>query len=181
MARIILNGREQPAERVPARPAGGIVFTDGDGNEAGGLIFASGALPDGTTLATRSFTFDQHHQDQVLGIQYIDEIGKNRSYGLSLWDRPSGLTTAEAIEATVGAPDQQTRRARVAAVLKAKGVTQPAEARRLFLGSQNAIPSLRFADALGRERMRLLVDESGAPHLDFLDAGGVVMYSLPPK
>lgn len=181
MARIILDGREQPADRVPARPAGGIVFTDGDGNEAGGLIFASGTLPDGTAIATRSLTFDQHHQDQVLGIQYIDQIGKSRSYGLSLWDRPSEMTTAEAIEVTRGAPDQQTRRARIAAALKAKGVTQPAEARRIFLGSQDAIPSLRFADALGRERIRLLVDEGGSPHLEFLNEAGAVMYSVPPR
>jgi hypothetical protein len=182
MARVILDGREQPANRAPERKAGGIIFTDSDGNEAGGLIFASAKRQDGSYIATRSFTMDQHQQDQVLGIQYIDENGANRSYGLTLWERPANMMTiAEELDLLQGAPDQQARRARLTDALRARGITARPDTRRLFLGSQNMIPALRLSDAAGRERVRLLVDKDDTPHLEFLNAAGAVVYALPPQ
>jgi hypothetical protein len=176
MPRVILDGREQPG---PNRlGSAGLIFVDAQGAEVGGLIYGSTVRSDGTYMATRSFTFDQHNQDQVLGIQYYD-VGSIRTYGLSLWDQPSQFTMREVLEAVGGATERQVIRERILGLAKSRGVPSPPGLRRLFLGNENGTVGLHLADSEGRERIRLVVDHKQTARMDFLDATGRVVDSFP--
>jgi hypothetical protein len=92
IAAPMIDGKELPRELSQGRVgSAGMIFFDPQGTEAGGLTFRTELRPDGTYTATRSLTFDQHQQDQVVGLQYSDN-GKNRGQGLSVWDRPTSIT-----------------------------------------------------------------------------------------
>jgi hypothetical protein len=83
----------------------GMIFFDPQGTEVGGLTFRTEIRPDGTYTASRSLTFDQHQQDQVVGLQYSDN-GKTRGQGLSVWDRPTSITLKEIMSTVQGPPDR---------------------------------------------------------------------------
>ena len=153
----------------------GLIFVDAQGNEVGGLAYSAAVRPDGTYSAGSSFTFDQHNQDQVIGFQY-DDSGSRRAYGLSVWDRPTKVTIAEMLDAAKGAPDREARHKQFAELLKARG--DVSGSRRIFLGSENRTAALRLADAAGRERVRISVDDSSAARMEFLDESGKVIYAL---
>ena len=177
MTRSIVDGREVAAGTAPQRRTAGLIFVDQQGNEVGGLIYGVTVNADGTYNATRSFTIDQHQQDQVIGIQYQDN-GRNRAYGLGVWDRPTEMTMRDLANALEGADPSQVEQ-RLTALAKAKGVTRRPGLRRVFLGSQNGTPALRLSDIDGRERLRLFIESDGTPKLEFLDAQGRVVSSLP--
>ncbi len=178
--RVIWEGREQPTTIVQPRPAAGLIFVDAAGNEVGGLIYNANITPGGGFEAVRSLTFDQHNQDQVIAIQYVDGSA-GRRYGLSVWDRPSAITSKEMADALQGARDEQTMSARLGPLAKARGVTVRPGLQRIFLGSQNGTPSLRMADVQGRDRVRMVIGQDDQPRLEFLDAAGSVVYALPPR
>ena len=67
---------------------------------------------------------------------------------------------------------------RFAELAKERGETSFG-ARRVFLGSQDQAAALRLMDTAGRERVRIVVDASTTPRMEFLDEGGKVVYSLP--
>ena len=154
----------------------GLIFVDREGNEIGGLVYGAAVKQDGTVTADSSLTFDQHHQDQVVGIQY-EQDGSKRSYGLSVWDRPSKVSIAEMLDASKAERDRDARHRKFAELLRARG--DVSGSRRVFLGSQDRTAALRIMDPSGRERIRLYVDEGGAPRLEFLDEGGKVIAAMP--
>src|SRR5207248_10238743 len=123
-----------------------------------------------------SLTFDQHHQDQVVGIQY-EQDGSKRSYGLSVWDRPTKVSIAEMLDAAKGEPDRDARHRKFSELLKERG--DASGSRRVFLGSQDRTAALRIMDPSGRERVRLSVDDRGAARLEFLDEAGKVIAAMP--
>jgi hypothetical protein len=180
MARVILEGKELESRLAPQRRSAGMIFVDQQGNEVGGLIYGATVNADGSYNATRSFTLDQHNQDQVVGIQYQDN-GSARSYGLSMWDRPAQLTLKEMVTALAGTTESQSVEERLAPIAKAKGITRRPGLRRVFLGSQNGTPALRLSDVEGRERVRMLVDADNTPRIEFLDEHGKVTYSVPQR
>ena len=102
----MIDGKELPRELSQGRiGSAGVIFFDPQGTEVGGLIFRTELRSDGTYSATRSLTFDQHQQDQVVGLQYSDN-GKTRGQGLTVWDRPTGITLKEMIATIQGTPDR---------------------------------------------------------------------------
>jgi hypothetical protein len=180
MPRLVLGGADASLVGAQPRQAPGLIFVDQQGNEVGGLIYGVTVNPDGTYNATRTFTFDQHNQDQILGIQYQDN-GRNRAYGLSIWDRPANLTMQEMVEAGRGATDARALQDRLAALARSKGITTRPGNRRVFLGSQDGTPALRLADVEGRERVRIVVDKDNTARMEFLDDKGAVIYSIPQR
>ena len=69
----IIEGKDLPRELSQGREgSAGMIFLDSQGNEIGGLVYRLERRPDGTYSATRSLTFDQHNQDQVVRLQYSD-------------------------------------------------------------------------------------------------------------
>jgi hypothetical protein len=180
MVRVILEGKELESRLAPQRRSAGMIFMDQQGNEVGGLIYGATVNADGSYNATRTLTFDQHNQDQVVGIQYQDN-GSARSYGLSMWDRPPQLTMKEMMTALAATTDSQSVEERLGPIAKAKGITRRPGLRRVFLGSQNGTPALRLSDVEGRERVRVLVDADNTPRMEFLDEQGKVTYSVPQR
>jgi hypothetical protein len=52
---------------------------------------------------------------------------------------------------------------------------------RMFAGNNSdGTTGVTIADRLGKQRIALLVDQKNAPHLQFLDESGKVIYSIPP-
>lgn len=158
----------------------GVIFFNDEGTENGGLTFTGRQNADGSYQATSHFAFDQFNQDQVLYLQYRDENGQRR-LGLTVGDRahvdifdlvkardslmqlPEGPARAEALRRLTGPRD---------------GV--PLFAPRVFLGrdvSRAAV--LTLSDPQGRPRLRLRVDATGAPAVEFLDESGQVTDRLP--
>src|SRR5436190_4451065 len=175
----VLAGKELPKELSAGRPgSAGMIFIDAQGNEVGGLVYGAHLKPDGSYSAESGFTFDQHNQDQVVGIEYDDD-GARRSYGVSMWDRPTKVSIAEMLDAAKDAPDRQSRHRKFEELLKQRGDTTGA--RRVFLGSQDRTASLKLFDVAGRERIRLSVDSTNAARFEFLDEAGRVVYALPPR
>jgi hypothetical protein len=174
----MIDGKELPRELSQGRVgSAGMIFFDPQGTEVGGLVFRTELRPDGTYTATRSLTFDQHQQDQVVGLQYSDN-GKTRGQGLSVWDRLTSITLKEIIGTIQGTPDRAAVEKRFAEMAKERGEAVSG-ARRVFLGSQDRTAALRLMDTGGRERVRMVVDASNDARLEFLDEAGKVVYSLP--
>jgi hypothetical protein len=175
----VVAGKELPKELSAGRTgSAGLIFIDAQGNEVGGLVYGARVKPDGTYSAGSGFTFDQHNQDQVVGLEYDDD-GARRTYGVGVWDRPTKVSIAEMLDAAKGASDRESRHRRFEELLKQRGDTPGA--RRVFLGSQDRTAALKLSDAAGRERIRLSVDSANAARLEFLDESGAVVYALPPR
>jgi hypothetical protein len=173
-----VRGKELPKELSAGRTgSAGLIFIDAQGNEVGGLVYGAQVKSDGSYVAESGFTFDQHNQDQVVGFEY-DDNGARRTYGMSVWDRPTKVSIAEMLDAAKDAPDRESRHRRFEELLKQRGDTSGA--RRVFLGSQDRTASLKLSDGAGRERIRLSVDSANAARLEFLDESGKVVYALPP-
>ena len=54
-----------------------------------------------------------------------------------------------------------------------------ASAQRIFVGSDNDTAMVRLRDRAGRDRIRLIVDAQGSARMEFLDAAGAIVDSLP--
>ena len=174
---VLLGGKELPKEFSSGRiGSAGLLFVDAQGNEVGGLTYAARVRADGSFTADGSLTFDQHNQDQVVGLQYDDD-GTRRVYGLNVWDVPTKVTIAEMLQAAGDARDRATRHRRFAELLKARGETPGA--RRVFLGSEDRTAALKIADIAGRDRIRMYVDTANRARLEFLDESGKVLYAIP--
>jgi hypothetical protein len=174
----MIEGKELPRELSQGRVgSAGMIFFDSQANEIGGLAYRLDMNPDKTYSASRSLTFDQHNQDQVVGLQYSDN-GSVRSAGLSVWDRSTRISLKDVIAATGPNVDQQTLEKRFQQLMKERGETTVG-AQRVFLGSRDRTAALRLMDAEGRERVRITVDASNTPRMEFVDESGKVVYSLP--
>jgi hypothetical protein len=155
----------------------GIIFYNEEGDEDGGLVFG-GKWQNGRYEAGGALLFDQFRQDQIVGIQYGDENGQ-RYAGLQVWDRPevSAAETLErdaAIQRMPDGPEKQAAREQV----RASGAWDAPV--RVFVGrDQGKAAIVNLADREGRVRARLLVDSLGAGRLEFVDAGGRVVYAVP--
>ena len=75
----ILNGEELDKSLSLGRAeAAGMLFVDPAGTEVGGLVYSAVTAPDNGYTAGSSLTFDQHQQDQVVGISYSDNGSTRR-------------------------------------------------------------------------------------------------------
>ena len=150
----------------------GILYYNEAGDECGGLIFTGKQEPDGKYVAGALMTFDKFRSDQVMGIKYEEADGK-RVVGFNVWDQPdvSGeeqrAKLAEA-RALAAGPERD-------ALLRQSGAFP-----RVFVGrGQNKSAVVTLSDGNGRPRIRMAVTEEGASKLEFLDAAGKVIETLP--
>jgi hypothetical protein len=152
-----------------------MLFFNEAGDEVGGLTY-TGREVDGVRRANAGLMFDQHRQDQTIGISY-SESGGRRSAGLQVWDRAE--TGLGALVDALNAANKLTGAERDKALAAARAAA-PAGPRRVFVGKNTdkaAIVSL--ADADGRPRLNITVDADGNPRIEFLDADGKVVAKLP--
>lgn len=154
----------------------GIIFYNEDGDECGGLVF-EGRRRDGGYDASGGLLFDQFKQDQAIGIQYRDTDGR-RAAGLKVWDRPDvGFREiAERYDNAWQLPEGPER----TVALQAMQDERLLGTERVFIGKdeqRSAIVMLHDLD--GNVRLRLSVEASGSPKLEFLDAEGKVVHVVP--
>ena len=166
----IVNGKAWKTER----PAG-LLFYNGLGDENGGLVF--GAVEGkGRYGAYQGLSFDKFKQAQSMALVYNDHSGKYRT-GLQIWDRPETpldqfLTRQEEINKM---PDGQ---AKLSALNRLK--EENFSPTRVYVGKNAEKESeVTLYDAAGRPRIKMVVAADGVPKLDFLDATGKSIYSLP--
>ncbi|MGI8499034.1 MAG: hypothetical protein ACR2OG_15800 [Gemmatimonadaceae bacterium] len=158
----------------PGRPkSAGMIFFNDEGEEDGGIGF-SGRKVNGKVSADGGLSFDQYDQDEAIKLEYVDEDGRRRQ-GLTVNDRADIplveiATRMDSIEALPNGPAKDSARR---ALQDNHG--NPLVARRLFAGrdpSKAAIVSL--SDRLGHPRLRMVVDSTGVPRIEFLDGAGKV-------
>ena len=157
----------------------GIIFYNSEGDEDGGLAFGSVKTANGYA-ADGDLMFDQHKQDQTVGIQYLDENGK-RSAGLHVWDRGE-MDLAQMIDHFNAVKNMPAGPQKDAAMKQLQEQQKNGDfgATRLFAGKtpdKNA--TVYLCDARGNPRLRLSVTAAGDAKIDFLDESGKVTYSLP--
>ena len=174
----IINGEELDKSLSFGRAdSAGMLFVDSAGNEVGGLVYSAVTALDTGYTAGSSLTFDQHQQDQVVGVSYFDN-GSTRVAGFNVWDRPTTITIEEIFDIFRNSPDRQAGERRFVELMRERGETTGG-VRRLFLGSRDKTVALRLMDPEGRERIRISVDSDSNARLEFLDEEGSVIHALP--
>ena len=169
----IVNGKAWKTER----PAG-LLFYNGLGDENGGLIYGAVQGKNGQYGAYQGLSFDKYKQAQAMALVYNDHSGKYRT-GLQIWDRPETpldeiLTRQDEI-AKMPVGDAS------AAAKKELGEKNFSPTR-LYVGkNDNRESEITLYDAAGKARIKMIVTPDGTPRLDFLNADGKPIYSLPPK
>jgi hypothetical protein len=157
-------------ERVGLKMSG-ILFYNEKGDECGGLQYVS-QEQDGKYVAGSLLTFDKYNGDQVMGIKF-EENNAKRKVGFNVWDQPDV------------SPEEQKKNWGEAQKLKPGPerdvlMQQAAAQNRVFIGrSFDKSATVTLFDPNGRPRVRMAVGQDGDPKLEFLDASGKVLETLP--
>ena len=167
----IVNGKT--IKRDGPRPPG-MIFFNHLGDEMGGFIFGD----NGGNGHFGSLTFDKVRNDQVIGFRDLESDNGTYQTGLEMWQQPN--VPSDILDAKKAAirkmPDESARKAAFQTMLDNNELTM----QRLFLGKRrDNSTELLMADIKGKPRIRMMVTAEGTPKLDFLDATGKVIYSLP--
>lgn len=163
-------------ETIRAQGGGrpGMIFYNDEGDENGGLAFASSGKAWEDGYAYSQLSLDRFKQDQVAALRYIENDGRWLA-GMQVWDRPS---------ASVGEEWEGWKRLRQMPDGPAKEALRDSltegDNQRLFVGrSLSGASMVSLGDSDGRVRIRMQVDSLGTPTLEFLDENGDVTHSLP--
>ena len=166
---------------IPGGNRGGLIFYDDEATECGGLVFSGRKDSSGKYFASGHFSFDQYNQNQVLYLQYLDDNG-DRKTGLYVDDwhnSPPYPEFRRIYKETEKLPNGPERDAKLKQLLEPAN-SDPAFAHRVFIGKDTAKSALiNLADKKGKTRIQLIVDSTGKANINFLDATGKVVYSLP--
>lgn len=180
--RLVISNKERAPDGVidgktfqrQGGNSAGMIFYNDEGDENGGLLLA-GETVDGRPSAAGALLFDRYNQDQTVGIMYQEEDGRWAS-GLHAWDRPDAplsrmIPRIDALDSL--SPAERTRGIQA---LRDSGLIG---VRRVFVGrSDDSAATVRLYDRKGRPRLRLSVDASDTPRLEFLDEQGRVTRAL---
>lgn len=178
MAGLYWGGKEY---KHPNRDDGGFLFFNDDGDEVGGMTFSNRKQGEHYGAGS-SLLFDQHKQDQTLGLMYGEQDGK-REAGLRVWDRPD-KSLFPAIElsdkmarATTDAEREQLR----AQMKQLENEYRGGVAERFYAGKQLGDSLVKLADKQGRTRLQLKVGAAGEASIEFLDETGKIVRRIPEK
>jgi hypothetical protein len=158
----------------------GIIFFNDDGTANGGLTFTGSRASNGTVRASTHMSFDQFNQDQVLNLDY-GENGAQRQVAITMLDRlPNDIYDFVARRDSIRKIADTVARAAALRGLVAPQNGVPLQAQRVFLGrNTQKAAALVLSDPNGRPRLRITVDSTGAPGLEFLNEAGRVTTKLP--
>jgi hypothetical protein len=158
----------------------GIIFFNDEGTENGGLTFAGTQSADGSVEASTHMSFDQFNQDQVLNLDY-GESGGQRQVAITMLDRvPTDIYDFVQRRDSIRKIADTVARMTALRALAAPRNGVPLQAQRVFLGrNHQKAAALVLSDPNGRPRLRIAVDSTGTPSLEFLDEGGRVVSKLP--
>ncbi len=173
----IIDGKTFPSHG--RHDGAGIIFYNSEGDEDGGLAFGSVKTANGYS-ADGDLMFDQHKQDQTVGIQYSDDNGK-RQAGFHVWDR-GDVDLAQMVEHFNSVKHMPAGPEKDAAMKQLQEQIKNGDygATRFFAGkTPDKDATVFLCDAKGNPRLRLSVTAAGEAKIDFLDENGKVTYSLP--
>jgi hypothetical protein len=178
---VISNSERQhpglmEGKSIPRRRPAGLLFFNDVGDECGGLYFY-GNEKNGQALG---LSFDKFRSDQTIQVQYRE--GSDRKYyaGLVVWDRNNDsvwdmVARSQEIDKMPNGPEKE-------ATMKAFRSTEGWGIERVSVGKdRDQAAAIRLADPKGRMRIKMSVDATGTPRLEFLDENRKVIYSLPPQ
>jgi len=165
----VTNGRELNDSKGQRGP--GIILFNEDGDEAGGYLFGNWGM---------HFSMDQYKQDQILYMQVINGEKGEPARTAGYWVTPQPHTqTSDLIDRqwdSINAIQDKDSRAKARQEFQQSiekynkafmGLTRD-EDMGLFLYDKNTMP-----------RLRAYLDADGNPKIDFLDAKGNVISTLP--
>jgi len=157
----------------------GILFHNEDGNEAGGLVYSGKKDDDGKIQAGAILTFDQYADDQIMTLQYAHS-GNQKRNGLMIMDRPDEMgENLAAFYKQFAAAETDEERQRLQEEVLPTIPPEEMPARRLFVGrTVRNSSTINLYDQLGRVRLRLEVDSSNQPKIEFFDEEGEVVKSI---
>ncbi len=157
----------------------GIIFFNDEGTENGGLTF-TGKDTAGAYRASTHMSFDQFNSDQVLNLDYNDN-GNQRLVGISMLDRAQ-VNIHDFVmqrDSIMKIADTSARNAALRRMAAPRNGV-PMVAQRVFLGRDpQKAAILTLSDQSGKARIRLAVDSTGTPALEFLDESGHVTSRIP--
>lgn len=179
----VVEGKVLEGMRQVDDDTAGLIFFNTEGDECGGLVFRGSMTPDGAS-ASGFLSFDEFRQNESVTVSFSQK-GEASSAGFSVYERPNKSVLelvdkreeierrSEEIRKMEPGPDQTNA---------ALELQKEIGFRRLFVGRNvTGEIAVRMADSKGRERIRLRIDESDVPRLEFLGEDGSVTYSLPPE
>lgn len=163
------------------RGAGMIYFND-EGTEMGGFVWSGSKTEDGGHRAYGVLPFDPYNQNEAFALRYADAAGR-RGVGLSVMDQPavSIQPVMESLLAIRQLPEGDEKARRLQGLRQSLRQKAQVGARRIFAGRDpDGAATVVLPDARGQPRLRLAVEASGAPRLEFLDGKGKAIWCLPP-
>jgi stress response protein SCP2 len=166
---VIVDGKTFPQEGRSA----GLIFFNEKGDEVGGLTI-KGDTGEGQY---NSFTFDKFRGDQTIALQHLEDSKGEYYAGLAVND--VNLPTTELVSKLEAIKQLPTEAARNGA---RKEMMERGEfmVTRLMVGrGRNKSALIILRDAKGKPRITMSVSAEGTPKLEFLDAGGKVIQTLP--
>jgi hypothetical protein len=162
------------------RGGAGMIFFNDEGDEDGGFTW-QGKSTDSTHIADGTIRFDNYRQNEAIGMSHYQH-GDEKESALEVWDSPNAPLSAGFARDYVTAASMPDGPAKTAA-LKAFRQQHASDAgltRRVFVGrTKHDDAAVLLMDRNGKPRIRMTVDSANTPALDFLDANGKVVYTLP--
>ncbi|MEM9361884.1 MAG: hypothetical protein AAGA43_04565 [Bacteroidota bacterium] len=183
---IISNGERidigDHRKYAPRRFDQGMLFFNDAGRETGGFVFSSEET-DSTYTSFQHLSFDQYNGDQNLVLAQYQEEGYHFK-GLILQDYPDDRITEDyervfdSVYNSEGENDKAWKKARAFAFnMLAK--QNRLEKRRLVIGSENTIPKIQLNDKQGNPRIKIYVDSTDSPVMEFLGEKQEIITRIP--
>ena len=177
-----MNGNEYPVNMIERQHFAGMIFFNEKGDEVGGLIFNSNELQDGRKYGSGHLSFDRYNDNQVLNLEYKENIHGLVKSGLVIYDRKGngsfGKNMDLIYEYKYGNISDK-RKQEIVSEINALKTSGELGSERLFLGSENEIPQLKMNDRFGKERIKLFVDSTNVAKLNFYNENGELVGQFP--
>ncbi|MBG44082.1 MAG: hypothetical protein CL530_08940 [Aequorivita sp.] len=164
-----INGKPINPEETERNTAG-LLFFNEDGDEIGGLVYGIDS-----TESYQLLTFDQRKNDQIMTLrkdEYLEDGKWKKQYGLLLQDRSekqSNVIISE-LNKIRNIADTVLRKKEYEKFYNNPDNLAP---QRLFIGktySENV--GLFLMDKNNKPRLKIFLDENGAPHIESFDENG---------
>lgn len=164
-----INGKPINPEETE-RNIAGLLFFNEDGDEIGGLVYGIDS-----TESYQLLTFDQRKNDQIMTLrkdEYLEDGKWKKQYGLLLQDRSekqSNVIISE-LNKIRNIADTVLRKNEYEKFYNNPDNLAP---QRLFIGktySENV--GLFLMDKNNKPRLKIFLDENGAPHIESFDENG---------
>jgi hypothetical protein len=170
-----IDGVEYPVEMIERQHFAGIIFFNESGDEMGGLIYNSGKDKKGRVYGSGHLSFDKYNDNQVVNLEYKENIHGTVKSGLSIYDRKSDGSFPKSLELTreyFYDDISEERKNEIKSTLNKMKADKKLGSERIFIGSNNTVPQLVLKDTKGNERLKIFIDSLDVARIQFLDKSG---------